>query len=175
MPVLNTRLVSIDHFAIEVRSFSSSFIHVSFLFILQLQYKVESSAYCMQLLFGVMLDISAIHGLNKIGPSIEPCLTVRRDEQFESICTKCFVGLVTFGIGLVRAIFYCSIWFFNFYSSIKLLSLYVKGEAMYSAIGLIKKPRCCCIQLNNYFVVIWETWVRNCMLLYVVWNCHGYL
>ena len=109
LPVLNTRLVSIDHFAIEVRSFSSSFIHVSFLFILQLQYKVESSAYCMQLLFGVMLDISAIHGLNKIGPSIEPCLTVRRDEQFESICTKCFVGLVTFGIGLVRAIFYCSI------------------------------------------------------------------
>ena len=139
MPVLNTRLVSIDHFAIEVRSFSSSFIHVSFLFILQLQYKVESSAYCMQLLFGVMLDISAIHGLNKIGPSIEPCLTVRRDEQFESICTKCFVGLVTFGIGLVRAIFYCSIWFFNFYSSIKLLSMYVKGEAMYSAIGLIKE------------------------------------
>ena len=94
LPVLNTRLVSIDHFAIEVRSFSSSFIHVSFLFILQLRYKVKSSAYCMQLLFGVMLDMPATHRLNKIGPSIEPCgtpyLAVRRDEQFESICTKCY-------------------------------------------------------------------------------------
>ena len=47
----------------------------------------------MQLLFGGMLDMSAKHRLNKIGPSIEshgtPYLTVRRDEQFVSICTKC--------------------------------------------------------------------------------------
>ena len=81
--MLNTRLVSIDNFAIGIRSFSSSFIHVSFLFVLQLRYKVESSACCMQLLFGVMLDMSATHRLNKIGPSIEPCgtpcLAVRRD------------------------------------------------------------------------------------------------
>ena len=94
LPVLNTRLVSIDHFAIEVRSFSSSFIHVSFLFILQLRYRVKSSVYFMQLLFGVILDMSVTHRLNKIGPSIEPCgtpyLAVRRDEQFESICTKCY-------------------------------------------------------------------------------------
>ena len=93
LPVLNTRLVSIDHFAIDVRSLSSSFIYVSFLFILQLRYKVESSAHCMQLLVGVMFDMSATHRLNKIGASIEPCgsqhLAVRKDEQFESICTKC--------------------------------------------------------------------------------------
>ena len=93
LPVLNTRLVSNDHFAIELRSFSSSFIHESFLFILQLRYRVESSVYCMQLLFVVMLDMSTTHRLNKTGPSIEPCgtpyLAVRRDEQFESICTKC--------------------------------------------------------------------------------------
>ena len=66
---------------------------VSFLFILQLRYKVELLAYCMQLLFGAMLDMSAIHRLNKIGPSIEPCgtpyLAVRREEQFQLICTKC--------------------------------------------------------------------------------------
>ena len=47
----------------------------------------------MQLLFGVMLDMSATHRLNKIGPSIEPygtpCLAVRRDEQIESINLKC--------------------------------------------------------------------------------------
>ena len=45
----------------------------------------------MQLLSGVMLDMSAAHRLNKIGPSIESCstpyLAVRRDKQFESICT----------------------------------------------------------------------------------------
>ena len=91
--MLNTTVVSIDQFAIEVKSFSSFFIHVSFLFILKLRYEVESSAYCMQLLFGVMLDISATRRLNKIGPSIEPCgtpyLAVRRDEQFDSIRTKC--------------------------------------------------------------------------------------
>ena len=75
LPALNTRLVSIVYFAIEERPFSSSFIHVSFLFILQLQCKVESSAYCMQLLFGVMLGMSATIRLNKIGPSIEPCST----------------------------------------------------------------------------------------------------
>ena len=92
LPVLNTRLVSIDHFAIEVRSFSGSFIHESFLFY-NFDIRVESSVYCMQLLFGVMLDMSTTHRLNKIGPSIEPCgtpyLAVRSDEQFESICTKC--------------------------------------------------------------------------------------
>ena len=91
--MLNTRLVSTDHFAIELRLFSSSFILLSFLFILQLRYRVESSAYCMQLLFGVMLDMSATHRLIKIGPSIEPSdtlyLAARRDEQFESICIKC--------------------------------------------------------------------------------------
>ena len=47
----------------------------------------------MQKLFGVMLDMSATHKLNKTGPSIElystPYLAVRRDEQFDSICTKC--------------------------------------------------------------------------------------
>ena len=47
----------------------------------------------MQLLFGMILDMSATHRLNKIGPSIEPCgtayLAVRIDEQFEPICTKC--------------------------------------------------------------------------------------
>ena len=47
----------------------------------------------MQFLFGVMLEMSATHRLNKIGPSIEPCgtpyLAVRRDEQFESINVKC--------------------------------------------------------------------------------------
>ena len=91
--MLNTRLVSIDQFTNEVRSFSGSFIHVSFLFILHHRYKVKSSAYCVQLLFGVMLDTSARHRLNKIEPSIEPCgspdLAVRTDEHFESICTKC--------------------------------------------------------------------------------------
>ena len=93
LPMLNTRLVSIDQFTNEVRSFSGSFIHVSFLFILHHRYKVKSSAYCVQLLFGVMLDTSATHRLNKIEPSIEPCgspdLAVRTDEHFESICTKC--------------------------------------------------------------------------------------
>ena len=43
-----------------------------------------------------MLDMSATHRLDKIGPSIEPCgtpyLAVRRDEQFESICIKCCLG-----------------------------------------------------------------------------------
>ena len=91
--IAHLRLVSIDHFTIEIRSFPSSFIDLSFWFILQLWYKVESSAYCMQLLFGVLLDMSATHRLNEIGPSIEPCstpyLAVRRDEQFESTCTKC--------------------------------------------------------------------------------------
>ena len=71
LPVLNTRLVSIDHFAIEVRSFSSSFIHVSFLFILQLRYKVKSSAYCMQLLSGVMLDMSATQRMNSLSRFVE--------------------------------------------------------------------------------------------------------
>ena len=41
LPVLNTRLVSIDNFAIEVRSFSTSAIQVSFLFILQLWCNVD--------------------------------------------------------------------------------------------------------------------------------------
>ena len=55
LPVLNTRLVSIDHFSIGVRYFSSSFIHVPILFILHLRYAV-----IMQLLFSVMLGMSAL-------------------------------------------------------------------------------------------------------------------
>ena len=43
----------------------------------------------MQLLFDVMLDMSATYRLDEIGPSIEPCdapyLDVRRDKQFESM------------------------------------------------------------------------------------------
>ena len=43
----------------------------------------------MQLLFGMMLDLSATYRLDEIGPSIEPCdvpyLDVRRDKQFESM------------------------------------------------------------------------------------------
>ena len=42
--------------------------------------------------FDVMLDISATHRLNKMSPSIEPWgtpyLAVRKDEQYQSICTK---------------------------------------------------------------------------------------
>ena len=66
-------------------------------------------AYCMQLLFSVILDMSATHRLNKTGLSIEPFgglsiepfgrlsielfgtlyLAVRKGEQFDCICTKC--------------------------------------------------------------------------------------
>ena len=93
LSVLNTRLDSIDHFTIEVASFSCPLIQVSFWLILQVCRVVESSACCMQLTFGLMLEISATHRLNKIDPSIEPWgtpyLAVRKDERFESICIKC--------------------------------------------------------------------------------------
>ena len=43
----------------------------------------------MQLLFGMMLDLSATYRLDEIGPSNEPCdapyLDVRKDKQFESM------------------------------------------------------------------------------------------
>ena len=58
-------------------------------------------AYCMQLLFSAILDMSATHRLNKAGLSTEPFgglsiepfgtlyLAVRKGEQFDWICTKC--------------------------------------------------------------------------------------
>lgn len=80
--IFKTRLILIGHFAIA-----------SFPFNLHLRYKAESSLYCMQLLFDAILHILAVQRLKNIRPCIEPSgtqyLAVRKDDQFESICTKC--------------------------------------------------------------------------------------
>ena len=71
--------------------FRFSLIDESFCLSFQLRYKVDASGYCIELMFGAMLDMSVTHRLN-IGPSTEPrgtpYLDVRKDEQFEFICTK---------------------------------------------------------------------------------------
>ena len=78
-----------DYFASELISFSSSLMHVSFFYNLQLRYKVESSTYHMQLLLGAIVTTQR---LNNVGATIESCgthnLAVWKDEQIESTMCK---------------------------------------------------------------------------------------